>query len=115
MPPKSKPGTEGAQTRHITWPERVATSNGTLFMLPENLHEKMKNWTESKKKFDELLNQAAEVEVNQAFLMQGILLEARKALMERGATNVYTKDIGFEENALKEGQFVVSLTQPMGR
>lgn len=100
--------------KKMTWAERCQVSDGQMFLVPEKFHDRVKEWQKYKQEFDVQLEQMARLEVENSIRMQNILFELRSHFADQGVPGVFTKDIGFEENALAENEYVVNIIKPVG-
>lgn len=93
-----------------SWEEIVKASNGQLMFIPESLLETVKKWQENKKAFEDSLNAVGKQELEVSNMFQNLMFAVRKYAESTGYPDIWTKDIGFEGNALKEGKFIINIS-----
>lgn len=96
----------------IDWKKIVSESNGRSHFLPESIKADAEKWQETRVDFDKKVATLAQQEIEISVMLQNMMLAIRKYLAENGHADVWTKDIGFDENALKEGVFIINITDP---
>ncbi len=96
-----------AQDRN--WNKIVLESGGSLLFLPKGFEQAAKDWLEMRTKYNELVKQMAEKELTLNMAVSNLFFELRKYLAKNGHEDIWLKDIGFENAALNEGKFVVSI------
>lgn len=93
------------------WNKLVKESNGQLQFLPDALKEQATQWYKNRTEFFTKANEIAKLEatLNVEFnqLVQAIRLEMEK----RGMADIWTLDLGFNLEALQEGQYIVQFTE----
>ncbi len=94
------------------WKKFVEEHKNSLFFVPEKLLPQVKEWHEKKVAFDKKIEELSKEEVITSNLMQNMFLALRDHLEAAGQENVWGKDISLEMSALKEGQYIVVLTEP---
>ena len=95
-----------------SWDEIVKNSNGTRFFLNSQFEEEAKKGEESRQSLRKEGEKMAKVSIMDGVAAQNLFLKIREQLEKDGVEGVWVKDIGFDEGALKEGKFVVNLTEP---
>lgn len=91
------------------WDEFVEKNKGFSFYIPEQFHEKMVEYIERNSKFQEKLNAMAKEELENRVLGNEIFIEMRRYLYEEiGMEEIYRREVGFEEEAMKEGVFILN-------
>jgi hypothetical protein len=96
------------------WKNLVLESDGTMFMLPEELLTRAKEWNNKREAFQEKLEEMSRAEIEISNSLENILFDMRKHLADNGIKS-WQKEIGFEATALVDGEYVITLTKPMGR
>lgn len=94
------------------WQEIVETSNGNLAFIPEAFIARIEEWKVQRAEFNKRVEEMAAIENEIGNKMQNVLYEMRKFFAENGRTEVWTKDFGIEMNALNDGKFIISITEP---
>ena len=93
------------------WDKIVKESNGQLFYLPESLVESAKQWSKDRGAFHAKVNDLAAAENALGMLFTQLIFAIRKEFEKRGSIeNVWTQDIGFQTEALKEGKYIIQFT-----
>ena len=94
------------------WNKIVAESKGQLVFVPEQFIEKAKEWETIRQELLKMVNLTSRKELEATTKLNNLSYEIRKFLAENGkGDEVWTKDIGFEAGALKDGQFIISITE----
>lgn len=93
-----------------SWEEIVKNSNGTALFVPEVLLGTVKQWQEKKKEFEDSLKIMAKQELVVSNLFQNLMFEIRKYAETAGHDDIWTKDIGFDGNAMKDGKFIINIS-----
>jgi hypothetical protein len=100
------------KNKSLDWAKKCADSKGSQVMLPEGMIEK------AKKMFaliDEINKMAATVNkqnIKLGNVSNNLWFEAREKLEEACGDKVYKMDMNFDENARKDGFYVVNFTAP---
>ena len=111
MPNSSSQGTQPKPG----WEEIVQASGGTRVFLPSKFEKEAKAIEDDRAKFKLEVEKMAEAEIKHNVRMQNLFLAVREQLAKDGHEEIWTKDIGFDSDALKEGKFVVNLFQDQQR
>lgn len=98
-----------SQVEKRDWKKIVKESNGTLIMAPEKFQDAIREWDKKRVELNKLANAAAKHELETRMILENTILDIRKFLDESGMEGVWLDDIGFETNALKEGEFVITI------
>ena len=91
------------------WAEKAAKSNGLMVQVPESMNTRAE---EFQKKSDEYLAKAREFDKLSAefdVFAKNFWHEMRKALEESGTPDIWGKNIGFNEQAKKDGLKIVNI------
>lgn len=94
------------------WKDIVKKSEGSMFFAPEKFLEKIKEWHTRRSEFNKRINEIAKGEVEISVMLQNIMLDLRTYLSENGQNEIWSKDLGFESTALKDGEFILSISEP---
>lgn len=94
------------------WKKIVADSNGKSHFLPEKIQEDAVKWGDTRKDFDKKVAALAQQEIEISVMLQNMMLQIRQYLAANGHEDIWTKDIGFDEVALREGVFIINITDP---
>lgn len=100
--------TKTAQKRD--WKKIVDDSDGTRIFLPEALVEDVKTWQKQRDAFQFFISEIAEKEIQVNVKFQTTMLKIREFLAKNGHKDIWIKDVGIENEALKEGQYVLNIT-----
>lgn len=95
------------------WNEIVEKSKGKSLFLPDSFTAKAKEWNDKREELNNLIGKAAKIEVQTQAALQVIILEVRTYLEENGHPGVWSKDVGFNSDALDEGKYIVEITDPL--
>ncbi len=93
----------------INWNKIVSESNGKLLFLSEGFKQAAEEWKNFRDEYNNQVQVMAKKELVLNMAMQNLFFELRKYLEKNGHADIYIKDIGFEDTALKEGRFIVSI------
>lgn len=96
------------------WKEIVAASGGKSFFVPEKYLPAVQKWQELRAELKKLTALAAEKEVHTSVAMNDMFLELRKYAVETGVEDVWTADIGFDTEALREGVYIINIVDVVG-
>jgi len=91
------------------WAEKAANSNGTMVQVPSAMNAKTEDF---QKKSDEYLAKAREFDKLSAefdVYAKNFWHEMRKALEEAGTEEIWGKNIGFNEQARKDGVKIINI------
>lgn len=94
------------------WDKVVKESNGALVHVPEALLEKSKKWSEKRDDFNKFINEVAKKENDLKVTFTNLMYEIQSYYAENGHPDIWSMDIGFETNALKEGIFILNIQEP---
>jgi hypothetical protein len=95
------------QNKKRTWEEIVKDSNGTSFFLPEKLIEEAKEWKKKNDAFFKKCEALAKDEIEKSVAYNALMLKIRQYIADTGA-DIWQKEIGFDNYALKDGKFVIN-------
>lgn len=95
----------------IDWKKRVEESGGQSSFVPEALKADVEKWHESRMAFQKKVNDLAKEEVNLNVMFQNLILKIREYFAENGHNDIWTADVGFDTNALRDGEFVINITE----
>ena len=93
------------------WKKIVEDHNGTMFFIPSNLLEAAKDWQAKRTEFQKEVNRVAETEAGIGMMFQTLIHDIRKFYSKNGIENIWTCDIGFNTEALKDGEFILNITK----
>jgi hypothetical protein len=100
------------KNKSLDWAKKCADSKGSQVMLPEGMIEKAK---EMFKLIDEINTAAAKVNKDNIKLnnvSNNLWFAAREALEEACGDKVYKMDMNFDEEAKKDGYYVINFSMP---
>ena len=80
-----------------------------MFNLPGELKEAAKDWQNRRVNFQKEANILAKQENEIGLVFNNLIFKLREHLAEDGIEDVWTMDIGFNTEALKDGKFIVNL------
>ena len=94
------------------WDRIVKDSNGTMFFLPDSLKEQAEKWGKMRQNLFKLANEMAQVENETSLIFTQLIYAVREEFAKRGQVEkVWTLDIGFNTEAMREGKFILSFTE----
>lgn len=107
---------EKTKTPLQLWTEQVEQSRGILAFLPDQFKEEAAEIERGRKEFNELLNtEIAEKEIDLQVATQTLFHKVRKYWKEAGKKNIFSRDIGWNKDALNEGIYVINVIDPPQR
>lgn len=95
------------------WKELVEKSkklnnpNQELTFVPEKLLEVVKPWQEKRVAFQKEVERLAKTENEISNMFNNMIFTIRKFYEDAGMEDIWTKDIDFQEEALKDGEFII--------
>lgn len=92
------------------WKKIVETSGGKLQFAPEKILEIAKPWHEKRLAFNKVVEELAKMEADLGHDFNDMIFKMRQFYDEAGRKDIWTKDVGFEEGAINEGEFIVAIT-----
>ena len=92
------------------WNEIVAASGGKSVFAPDSLIGRIKEWKDKRSEFTKRVNEIAKDEVEMKVMFEQLILDIRKHFAE-AREDIWTADVGIEMNALKEGQFIINISE----
>jgi hypothetical protein len=93
------------------WNKIVADPKNGLQFVPESLLPAVKAWNDKRKELNEYIKQAAKLENETTNLLYNAVFDIRKYFEKNGVDDIWTKDIGFQTEALKEGIFILEVRE----
>lgn len=100
-----------AETAKRDWEKIVADSNGDSRFLPDAMIPIAKEWQAKRKVFDKEVNRLAKMENEIGVLFTSMVHEIRKYIENIDGEEIWSMDIGFDSEALKEGLFIITTTK----
>ena len=97
------------------WKKIVEQSKGQLVFLPEKFLPEVKDWNETREKLRALITEMSQLELKTRVKLDTVSLAIREFLAENGRKDVWTADVGLESNALKDGEYIISIKEPQQR
>lgn len=91
------------------WKEIVAKSDGTMVFCPEKFDEEIKAWLDKQEVFKKEVNRIAKLEIETNVALQNVILKIREHLQDIGRDDIWTCDVGFQGEALKEGLKIITI------
>lgn len=95
------------------WKKIVNDSKGSRIFLPDQFKERAEEWSKKRMELLEYLRAAAEKELRTNMLSQNILFNFREYLDKNGFKDNWSKEIGWDVEALKEDIFIINLIDPI--
>lgn len=91
------------------WNNLIANSRGPMFRTPSELLEQAKAWQAKRLEFSKEANRLAKMENEISLDFQKLIYALRKFFEDAGRTDIWTCDIGFNTEALKEGEYIIDV------
>lgn len=95
------------------WKKLVAESNGKLMFVPEQFLEAVKEWNEYREKLKVMIAETSQLELKTRVKLDTVSLAMREYFAQNGRKDIWTADVGLESGALKDGQFIISIVDPI--
>lgn len=93
------------------WTKIVSESNGNRIFLPTSFKGAQEDLEKIRKAYNADAVKMAEREIRMTMATQNMFFELREHLAKNGQPDIWVKDIGFEQNALDEGVFIVNISE----
>lgn len=93
------------------WKKIVDQSGGTAVFAPEKLLTAAKSWQQKRLDFNKEIARLAKLENELTKIFNDLIYDVRNYYEEAGMSEIHTKDVGFDANALKEGIFIINITE----
>lgn len=93
------------------WKKIVESSKGQLVFLPEVLETDAKEWNKKRDEFAEYLRKASKMEIYMMNDLNGLIQKLREYYDKAGVIDIWAKDIGFQTEALKEGIYILEISE----
>lgn len=97
------------------WSKTVAESNGRIIFLPKEFKKDMESLNKKREALNAKFNGIAKDEIELQTESQAIYLALRKHLEKNGYPDIWTKDIGMNLDARRDGLEVIQITEQQGR
>lgn len=97
------------------WKKIVSESNGERAFLPDGFKSAAKEIEETRVEYNKDVIKMARKEIAMNMATQNLFYDLRKHLEKSGFMDIWVKDIGFEVEALSDGEFVVNISDPKRR
>lgn len=94
------------------WDKIVKESNGSVVQIPEALLGKTKAWSEKRDDFNKLINEVAKKENDLKVTFTNLMYEIQSYYAENGRPEIWSMDLGFNTDALKEGVYILNISEP---
>ena len=95
----------------MDWNQRVADSKGQQMFVPEKCLEQVKEWYAKRDELKKFVDIASRTEIETNMALNTAIYEIRKYLSANGRADVWSADIGFDVDALKEGKYIITITE----
>lgn len=92
------------------WKKLVEESNGKYVFAPDALLEASKAWNDKRKEFALLINSIAKHEVEMKNMLENLAYKIREHF-SAARPEIWSGEVGFNLEALREGQFVIEITK----
>jgi len=91
------------------WKKLVEESNGRSLFCPDKLIDQTKVWLEKRAELNREVDRISKIEIETKMLLENLVFEVRKYLEETGGEQVWTSEVGFDSEALKENIYIISV------
>jgi len=91
------------------WKKAVDSSGGGAMFMPDDLLPVAESVEKQRNAFNDLIKKVAEKEISLNVATQNMFFEFRKKMAENGMDDIWTKEVGFNKDALKQGIFIVNI------
>jgi hypothetical protein len=93
------------------WNKIVQDHSDTMFFVPEQFIKQTEEWQSKRLEFGKEANKLAQKENHLGLIFTQMIYAIRTHLAENGMPEIWTMDIGFNVEALKEGKFILNITK----
>jgi len=95
------------------WQKYVEDSKGNSFFLPEQFNLAASQIEKDRSEFNRMLREVvSETELDLQIRTQNLFHELRKYLKKSGKLDIFAKELGWNQEALKAGFLVVNTWEP---
>lgn len=95
------------------WQEYIKDLKGQQIFLPDKFTEIVDKSEVMRAEYNKKLVQMAKEEIALNITTQNIFYDVRKYLSENGYPDIWVKEIGLNADALKDGLYIVTMTEQM--
>lgn len=92
------------------WAENCAKSNGTMILLPESMQESAAEFKQRSDAYKEKAREFDKLTAEFDTYAKNFWHQLRQAVEEKGHADIYSKNIGWNKQALEDGLFVINIT-----
>jgi hypothetical protein len=92
------------------WKKIVAESAGLQRFIPSELTADAKAWQEKRLAFMKKVNEISKMENDVSLTFTTLIYKIREAFEAAGVDGAWSMDVGFEMNALKDGEYIINIT-----
>lgn len=100
---------ENQNPQKYDWKKYLEAHPGQAFLLPDQFLKVAQKNEKTRVDFNERLNDVAKQEVELSVATQNLFLEIRNHLYNNGVKDIFSKEVGFDQNALREGVFIINI------
>lgn len=93
------------------WSKIVEESKGMSLFVPDAFTEAVKKWNDARLELNKVINSLAAQENEVSHSFRNTMYDIQKYFADNGKPEIWTKDIGFDLNALAEGVFILNITE----
>lgn len=98
----------------VDWKKIVDESEGVRVWIPEQFQDDIKTFLLKRDELQNILNDVAERDIRNKNLINDVMLRVRDFFAKNGHADIWVKDVGCDENALKDGKFILNIQNPQG-
>ena len=98
--------------------KKIVEANKDLVFLPDNFIEEAKNWNKQRNDLEKHISTVvAKMQTQTLQSLNNLMVDLRKYYENAGMTDIWAKDVGFQTEALKEGIYILEISdqKPGGR
>ncbi len=97
------------------WKKVVEESKGQSIFVPDRFLDAVKKWNDARLELNQVINSLAARENDVSHIFRNTMYDMQKYFAENGKPDIWTKDIGFDTNALAEGVFILNIVEGQKR
>lgn len=91
--------------------KKIVEANPDLVFIPEELMAEAKAWNKQRNDLDDHFKKVvAKMQTETLQSLNEVMFKLRKYYEKAGITDIWAKDVGFQTEALKEGVYIIEIT-----
>jgi len=91
--------------------KKIVEANKDLVFIPEELRSEAEAWNKQRNDLDEHFKKVvSKMQTKTLQSLNDVMFKIREYYEKAGITDIWAKDIGFQTEALKEGVYIIEIT-----